>query len=94
MRLGMCDCARTREYCVTQGCNRDHFRWRYSTEGRERDHLRRIIELRRSGPRPVSRWVRPERAVAEAWALNMEQRPGVITIEKLGEFRLETVGQP
>jgi hypothetical protein len=87
--LGMCDCARTREYCVTRGCKRDDFKWRYSTEGREKDHLRRIVELRHHGtkiakPRPISRWLRPERAVAEAWLMNMQARPGVvISIEKL-----------
>lgn len=103
MSLGMCACARTREYCVTQGCKRDDFVWRYSTEGRKQDDLRRVVDLRArlrheagspSDPRPVSRWIRPERAVAEAWLMNMEARPGVSFIEKLGPFLLSTEGVP
>lgn len=91
MNLPMCSCARTREYCVTKGCRRDTFEWRYSTEGRDEDHLRRVIDLRRSS-RPVSRWIRPERAVAEAWVMNMEARGGTSYIVKLGRFELDTPG--
>lgn len=92
--LGMCDCARTREYCVTRGCKKDSFEWRYSTEGRDEDRLRRIVDLRRKGA-PVSRWVRPERAVAEAWKMNMEGRPVSATfILKFGEFDVVTRGVP
>lgn len=93
VRLGMCDCARTREYCLTRGCGRDDPRahWTYTTEGREKDRLRRII-YQHSG-QAVSRWIRPERAVAEAWLLNMQpRRSGTIFIEKLGPFVIETAG--
>lgn len=91
--IGMCACARTREYCVTKGCKREEFEWRYSTEGREKDRLRRVIDTRRSGA-PVSRWVRPERAVAEAWVLNMSNhgQGRVLFITKLGPFAIETRG--
>lgn len=90
---GMCDCARTREFCVTRGCKRETFEWRFSTEGRDEDHLRRIIDLRLKG-RPVSRWIRPERAIAEAWLMNMERRSvSAMFIEKLGRFAIDTKGE-
>lgn len=90
----MCQCARTREYCVTRGCKRKDFEWRFSTEGRDKDHLRRVIDLRRQGA-PVSRWIKPERAVAEAWGMNMEPRPvGATFIVKLGAFGVEMDGVP
>jgi hypothetical protein len=88
----MCACARTREYCLTRGCKKDSAEWRYTTEGRRKDHLRRVVERTSKGTRTVSRWIRPERAIAEAWLMNMEPRRGVVTIEKLGEFRVDTAG--
>lgn len=89
--LGMCDCARTREYCLTVGCKKDKAEWRYTTEGRDEDHLRRIYDRRMK--RPISRWLRPERAVAEAWLMNMEQRPvGMVDILKLGDYALDVRG--
>jgi hypothetical protein len=99
-RLGMCDCARTREYCVTLGCAKDEMRWSYTTEGRKQDRLRRVVVRDGRVPRPISRWVRPERAIAEAWRLNIEGTTGPHTdttigfIEKLGEFDLDTRGVP
>jgi hypothetical protein len=93
VRLGMCDCARTREFCLTKGCKQGTTRahWTYTTEGRDKDHLRRIV-YQRDG-KPVSRWLRPERAVAEAWLMNMQpHRSGIIFIEKLGPFAIETGG--
>lgn len=89
--LGMCSCARTREFCLTRGCRRDEAHWRYTTEGRERDHLRRIV-YQRNG-KAVSRWIRPERAVAEAWLMNMQPvRSGAVFIERLGPFVIDTRG--
>lgn len=105
VHLGMCACSRTREYCVTQGCEKEKFEWRYTTEGREEDHLRRVVDLRvrrrvetagkaERVPRPVTRWLRPERAVAEAWLMNMMARPGVYEVIKLGSFAVTTGGVP
>jgi hypothetical protein len=89
--LPMCRCARTREFCLTKGCDQEKARWLYTTEGREKDHLRRIV-YQHSG-KAVSRWIRPERAVAEAWLLNMQpHRSGTIFIEKLGSFVIDTPG--
>ena len=98
-KLGMCACARTREYCVTKGCQKLEHSWRFSTEGRDKDKLRRVIDLRFPGDgqykwRPISRWVRPERAIAEAWLLNMDYRHDIVEIEKFGEFSIETEGVP
>lgn len=89
--LDMCRCARTREFCLTRGCDQDRAHWVYTTEGREKDHLRRVV-YQHSG-NPVSRWIKPERAVAEAWLLNMQpHRSGHIFIEKLGPFAIDTRG--
>lgn len=88
----MCECARTREFCVTRGCKREAFEWRFSTEGRERDRLRRVIDLRRRGA-PASNWLAPERAISQAWLLNMEApSAGALFIEKLGRIEVETRG--
>lgn len=114
--LGACACSRTKEYCVTRGCRKEDFEWRYSTEGREQDRLRRIVDLRvkrrveieklagRFGnerprfswePRPISRWLRPERAIAEAWLMNMKPPSGTtLEIIKLAPFDVETRGVP
>ena len=98
--LGMCQCARTREFCRTQGCKKDDNGWYYTTEGRERDHLRRIVVKEGARLRPISRWVRPERAVAEAYLMNIEGTHGPYTgttigqILKMGEFRLYMDGHP
>jgi hypothetical protein len=78
---------------VTRGCKKEEFEWRYSTEGRDKDRLRRIIDLRRKGV-PVSRWITPERAVAEAWLMNMKPPSGVVEILKFGPFDIETSGIP
>ena len=98
--LGMCQCARTREFCRTQGCKKDDNGWYYTTEGRECDHLRRIVVKEGARLRPISRWVRPERAVAEAYLMNIEGAHGPYTgttigqILKMGEFRLYMDGHP
>ena len=98
--LGMCQCARTREFCRTLGCKKDDNGWYYTTEGRERDHLRRIVVKEGARLRPISRWVRPERAVAEAYLMNIEGRHGpytgntIINIEKMGKFGLDMGGTP
>ena len=98
--LGMCQCARTREYCRTVGCRKDDNGWYYSTEGRPKDHLRRIVVKEGARLRPISRWLRPERAVAEAYMMNIEGTTGpytghtIINIEKLGPFWLYMDGTP
>lgn len=101
--MGMCACARTKEYCRTQGCRRDENGWYYTTEGRAKDHLRRIVVNepgRDGGIRPISRWLRPERAVAEAYMMNIEGRSGpytgntIIAITKVGPFRMRMDGVP
>lgn len=98
--FGMCACARTREYCRTQGCKKEENGWYYTTEGRTKDHLRRIVVKEGRGLRPISRWLRPERAVAEAYVMNLEGRTGpytgttIISMEKIGKFSLDMDGVP
>lgn len=97
---GMCDCARTREFCRTVGCKADENKWYYITEGRPEDHLRRIVVREGGRLRPISRWLRPERAVAEAYMMNIDGTSGpytghtIIEITKVGPFRVRMDGVP
>lgn len=94
MRFEMCACARTREYCVTRGCKCETFEWRFSTEDREKDRLRRVIDLQLKN-RPASRWLKPEKAVTLAWLMNMKRgRPGTVFVGKLGDLDFKMDGVP
>lgn len=99
-RLSMCACARTQEYCRTLGCKKDENRWSYTTEGRPQDRLRRVIVREGRITRPITRWVRPERAIAEAYLLNIDGRTGPYTgttigfYDKIGTIDVQMEGVP